>query len=236
MTRTTGTRHICGISGKPTPVGDLIAVDMVRKPIADVLDDQHPDWRSTGWISREHLQEAWRTELEKMISQQRGQLSKLDEVVLESLTSKQPLTEDVEKQYQERLSIGDRLSDGLASFVGSWVFISLFGIILVLWMAANVIPLLMRPFDPYPFILLNLALSCVAAIQAPLIMMSQGRQEAKDRLRSENDYRVNLKAELEIRNLHEKIDHHLVQQWERLSRIQEMQIEILEEFLRVKKK
>jgi uncharacterized membrane protein len=86
-----------------------------------------------------------------------------------------------------------------------------------------------RPFDPYPFILLNLMLSCLAAVQAPIIMMSQNRQEARDRLRSENDYRVNLKAELEIRHLHEKIDHLLQHQWERLIEIQQIQIELMNE-------
>ena len=84
-------------------------------------------------------------------------------------------------------------------------------------------------FDPYPFILLNLVLSCLAAIQAPIIMMSQKRQEAKDRLRSENDYRVNLKAEFEIRHLHEKLDHLINRQWERLAEIQQIQLEIMED-------
>jgi uncharacterized membrane protein len=87
-------------------------------------------------------------------------------------------------------------------------------------------------FDPYPFILLNLVLSCLAAIQAPIIMMSQKRQEAKDRLRGENDYRVNLKAELEIRHLHEKIDHILTRQWERLAEIQQIQLEIMQGAIR----
>ena len=100
--------------------------------------------------------------------------------------------------------------------------------VLVGWMAANTVAIA-RAFDPYPFILLNLVLSCVAALQAPIIMMSQRRQEAKDRLRAENDYKVNLKAELEIRHLHEKLDHLLARQWERLAEIQRIQIEMLEE-------
>ena len=95
--------------------------------------------------------------------------------------------------------------------------------------------LLWRPFDPYPFILLNLVLSCIAAIQAPIILMSQNREEAKDRLRSEYDYRVNLKAELEIRHLHEKVDHLLMNQWQRLLEIQEIQIDLMEEITRKKK-
>jgi len=99
----------------------------------------------------------------------------------------------------------------------------------VIWIALNSVLLLRRPFDPYPFILLNLVLSCLAAIQAPVIMMSQNRQESKDRLRSQHDYRVNLKAELEIRQLHDKIDHLLSHQWERLVEIQQIQIDLLSE-------
>ena len=121
------------------------------------------------------------------------------------------------------------MSDRLASFGGSWTFIGLFFAILVLWMAFNIAVIAQVQFDPYPFILLNLVLSCLAAIQAPIIMMSQKRQEAKDRMRSENDYRVNLKAELEIRHLHEKIDHMLTRQWERLAEMQQIQLEIMQE-------
>jgi uncharacterized membrane protein len=104
----------------------------------------------------------------------------------------------------------------------------IFGLVLFAWMAFNAIVVTRDQFDPYPFILLNLVLSCLAAIQAPIIMMSQKRQEAKDRLRSENDYRVNLKAELEIRHLHEKIDHILTRQWERLAEIQQIQLELMQ--------
>ncbi len=93
----------------------------------------------------------------------------------------------------------------------------------------NTVVMLQHPADPYPFILLNLILSCIAAIQAPVIMMSQNRQEAKDRLRSQNDYQINLKAELEIRHLHEKLDHLLIHQWDKLSKIQEIQLDLLAE-------
>jgi uncharacterized membrane protein len=120
----------------------------------------------------------------------------------------------------------------MAEFGGSWRFISLFIAVMVIWIIINTIALLSKPFDPFPYILLNLVLSCLAAIQAPIIMMSQNRQEAKDRLRAEFDYRVNLKAELEIRQLHDKIDHLLEHQWQRLLEIQEIQMELLEEFTR----
>jgi uncharacterized membrane protein len=124
------------------------------------------------------------------------------------------------------------MSDVIASFGGSWSFIILFGLILAVWMAYNEIWPERDRFDEYPFILLNLVLSTLAAIQAPIIMMSQKRQESKDRLRSESDYRVNLKAELEIRHLHEKMDHLISRQWQRLAEIQQMQIETMHELSR----
>ena len=105
----------------------------------------------------------------------------------------------------------------MASFGGSWRFLILFAAFMVAWMGLNTWLLASRAFDPYPYILLNLVLSCLAAVQAPVIMMSQNRQEARDRLRAKNDYLVNLKAELEIRLLHEKLDHLLRHQWERLT-------------------
>ncbi|MEI2685439.1 MAG: DUF1003 domain-containing protein [Cypionkella sp.] len=118
---------------------------------------------------------------------------------------------------------------GWPSSGGLGAFILSFSAALVVWMALNVTGLLFNAFDPYPFILLNLVLSSLAAFQAPIIMMSQRRQETKDRRRAENDYRVNLKAELEIRQLHEKIDHQLLRQWEKLAELQQIQIDLLEE-------
>jgi hypothetical protein len=117
--------------------------------------------------------------------------------VLTSIQKQETLSEDVEAAYDQQISAGDRWADRIATFGGSWVFIGSFGAVLLVWIAINLSSLFASPFDPYPFILLNLLLSCLAAVQAPLIMMSQRRQEAKDRLRPRNDYRVNLKAELE---------------------------------------
>jgi uncharacterized membrane protein len=119
----------------------------------------------------------------------------------------------------------------VASFGGSWRFILVFAAVMVAWMALNTWLLAQEAFDPFPYILLNLMLSCLAAVQAPVIMMSQNRQEARDRARARNDYLVNLKAELEIRLLHEKLDHLLRHQWERLLEIQEIQIELMNELV-----
>lgn len=133
--------------------------------------------------------------------------SKLDlnnKDILEVLKSNQ-ISENINISHGNKLTKGDIMSDRLATFAGSWKFIIAFGVILVLWIIINII-MLGRSFDPYPFILLNLVLSCTAAIQAPILMMSQNRQEAKDRIRSENDYAINLKAEILAEDLHGKID------------------------------
>ena len=135
----------------------------------------------------------------------------------------------MEDDFEEDRTFGQRVSDHLASFGGSWAFLMAFAGVLFVWIVINLLMGEKRAFDAYPFILLNLVLSCIAAIQAPIIMMSQKRQEAKDRLRALNDYRVNLKAELEIRHLHEKLDHLISKQWQRLAEIQRMQLEIMQE-------
>ncbi|WP_210335899.1 DUF1003 domain-containing protein [Ensifer sp. ENS09] len=219
--------HFCGLCGQRKPTNELMVCDLVRPSITALLDASHTDWRRTGWVCRGHVQDFRRKAVEDLILRERGELTALDKEVIDSLADHETLTENTEESYDEAETFGDRVADRTASFAGSWVFILSFIAILVVWVAINVIP--MFTYDPYPFILLNLFLSMIAALQAPLIMMSQRRQEEKDRLRSQNDYQVNLKAELEIRHLHEKLDHFLVGQWERLSKIQQAQFEMLEE-------
>jgi len=164
-----------------------------------------------------------------LIEEEKGELSYLEKEVLDSITKHEILATQVDERYESGLTFGQRLSDRIAQFGGSWRFIILFGTILFAWVLINSIALFFKPFDPYPYIFLNLILSCLAAIQAPIIMMSQNRQEEKDRLRIMHDYQVNLKAELEIRQLHQKLDHLLSNQWERLVEIQEVQMELLTE-------
>jgi uncharacterized membrane protein len=130
---------------------------------------------------------------------------KLEEADIHELLAKK-YSKNINEHHDENLSYGNKLADKVASFAGSWRFIIGFGVILVFWIVLNSILLFKKPFDPYPFILLNLVLSCIAAMQAPVIMMSQNRQEAKDRLRAENDYEINLKAELIIEDLHLRVD------------------------------
>ena len=164
-----------------------------------------------------------------MLEDETGELTALDQEVVDSLQKHEILSENIGKEFEQGLTFGERLSDRIASFGGSWRFIIFFGGVLFVWIVINTAVLATRAFDPYPFILMNLILSCLAALQAPVIMMSQNRTEARDRARAENDYKVNLKAELEIRHLHEKIDHLLRKQYNRLFGIQQIQIELLED-------
>ena len=158
--------------------------------------------------------------------------------VLEYFLGGRRLVRDTNQMFADTRTFGERLSDRIAAFGGSWRFIMLFMAVLLGWVALNtfVLPARREAFDPYPYILLNLVLSCLAAVQAPVIMMSQNRQEAKDRARAKNDYQVNLKAELEIRHLHEKMDHLLSHQWERLVQIQQVQLDLLTELRRPREK
>lgn len=161
-----------------------------------------------------------------------GELSQLEKKVLNSLAEKTTITDKIDTEDDTPLTLGQKLADHVATFGGSWTFILSFGGFLCVWIIINVLFLASRAFDPYPFILLNLILSCLAAIQAPIIMMSQNRQEEKDRERAKKDYMINLKSELEIRILHEKIDHFIMQQQHDLLEIQQIQIDIMENILK----
>jgi uncharacterized membrane protein len=218
---------LCKICGLKRP--DMLPGAMIRPAILTEIRKSSPDFTDKDHICMDDLNRFRIQYVQGLMAAERGELSALDRDVLESLHEQELLTSDIEAEFAKKLTLGERLADRVAAFGGSWKFILLFGAIIIVWISVNSLALIGKPFDIYPFILLNLVLSCLAALQAPVIMMSQNRQEAKDRLRSENDYRVNLKAELEIRQLHEKIDHLLSQQWERLVEIQEVQIELMRE-------
>lgn len=170
--------------------------------------------------------------VQNVVMAERDEVSELDRDVLDRMRAQDLIANDVDRQLNSESTLGERMSDRIASFGGSWTFILIFSGIIVVWIFVNALVLTTRPFDPYPFILLNLVLSCLAAMQAPIIMMSQNRQDAKDRVRAEHDYRVNLKAELEIQMLHEKMDHLLLHRWEALLDVQETQAELLDELTR----
>lgn len=220
---------ICTVCGRTFPAARLTPYEAVRPSLGATIAAEHPEWQPGARICQADLERYRRRHLEALLEEEGGELGRLEREVLESLDKHQFISQDPEEMLGSQATFGDRMADRVATWGGSWIFILSFSGTLVVWMALNVTGWLFRPFDPYPFILLNLVLSTLAALQAPIIMMSQRRQEAKDRLRAENDYRVNLKAELEIRQLHEKIDHQIARQWEHLSRLQQLQIELLED-------
>jgi uncharacterized membrane protein len=221
-------RGVCALSGEETARKNLLEIGALRPALADHIRNDFPHLPDHALISLKELARYRTRYVEEILREEHGEYSDLDREVAESIARQETIAENVEDDFAEHRTLGERLSDGLASFGGSWAFLISFGVVLLGWMALN-IAMAANAFDPYPFILLNLVLSCLAAVQAPIIMMSQKRQEAKDRLRSANDYQVNLKAELEIRHLHEKMDHLITRQWQRLAEIQQVQLEMLQE-------
>jgi uncharacterized membrane protein len=171
---------------------------------------------------------------EKLFNSEYEKLTKQEKHVAHHITERTPISENVVQDYSEQLTFGQRMADNVASFGGSWAFIIIFMIVLVAWIVLNSFILMQlhnSSFDPYPYIFLNLILSMLAAIQAPIIMMSQNRQAYKDRLSAEHDYEVNLKSELEIISLHEKVDSLKQEQWRELISIQEEQLKLLSQLV-----
>jgi len=222
-------RGTCAISGVETSRKNLVPLATLRPSLAERIQSDFPQLTEQSLISKAELARYRTRYVEEILREEHGEYTELDREVVESIAKQDTIAANVEDDFEEHRTVGQRLSDGLAGFGGSWAFLISFGVVLAIWMMINVVEGMDKAFDPYPFILLNLVLSCIAAIQAPIIMMSQKRQEQKDRLRSFNDYQVNLKAELEIRHLHEKIDHLITRQWQRLAEIQQVQLEMLQE-------
>jgi uncharacterized membrane protein len=158
-----------------------------------------------------------------------GELDELEQEVVKSLQDNALLSENLNEEYEKTLTFGDHIADKVAAFGGSWKFIIWFFIFFAVWILTNTVLVFVRPLDPYPFIFLNLLLSLLAAIQAPVILMSQNRQEDRDRIRAENDYQVNLKSEMEVRIINEKLDQLLHQEMRRFMEIQQIQMEMLNE-------
>ena len=229
MSQSKNHSFVCGVCGKAKPERVGRPAELVHGPIGLLIRKEHPDWDTGHRICLSCLNRFRTAYVAQQLIDQRGELSDLESGVIESLRQEELLSENVEEAFDQKATYGDRIADKVASFGGSWRFIIIFGSILLIWIGINSVALLMRPFDPYPYILLNLVLSCLAAVQAPVIMMSQNRQEAKDRLRAEHDFQVNLKAEIEVRQLHTKIDHLMNHAWQRLLDIQQIQLEIMQE-------
>jgi uncharacterized membrane protein len=219
------------LSNKEFSIVDKISAKTIRHPILSLIQKDNPQFSHESYLSRSELNSYRERYITEYLIQEIGELTELEKTVLASLTNNTTLADKIEGEDQQILTTGQKIADKVASFGGSWTFIISFGIFILIWISINVFWLVNKSFDPYPFILLNLILSCLAALQAPVIMMSQNRQEEKDRQRSKKDYMINLKSELEIRALQEKVDHFIIDQQQELLEIQKVQVEMMADIL-----
>jgi len=220
------------ISNKEFPISERVSATTIRHSILDLIQKDNPKFTHESYLSITELNYYREKVVSEYLVKEIGELTELEKTVLDSVNKNKTLTDKIDGDAGKELTTGQRIADKVASFGGSWTFIILFGVFILIWISVNVFWLLNKAFDPYPFILLNLILSCIAALQAPVIMMSQNRQEEKDRDRSKKDYMINLKSELEIRTLHEKIDHLIMDQQQELLEFQKIQIDMMNDILK----
>jgi uncharacterized membrane protein len=216
----------CAITGKVYHEDSLIPLLSLDSKMKEFVRSKYPDLNEDSLVGEDQVISLKRDYLNKILTDEIGDLDVLESTVVNSISENKLLSGKVEDFIEKRSTFGERIADRIAAFGGSWTFIISFFSFIIFWIVMNLLWLNNKAFDPYPFILLNLMLSCLAAIQAPIIMMSQNRQESKDRIRSEHDYKINLKAELEIQLLHKKVDHLLIHQTKRLMEIQRIQSEM----------
>jgi len=220
------------ISNNEFPDSDKVSAKTIRHSILGLIQKDNPQFSHESFLSLNELNYYRKKYISDYLFKEIGDLTDLEKTVLTSLTDNTTLTDKIDVDDKQTLTIGQKVADKVASFGGSWTFIISFGVFIFLWINLNVYWLVNKSFDPYPFILLNLILSCLAALQAPVIMMSQNRQEEKDRERAKKDYMINLKSELEIRILHEKVDHFIMDQQQELLELQKTQLELMNDILR----
>jgi uncharacterized membrane protein len=228
--RRTMKTFISDLSQKEFPANQKISATSLRPAILQTIKKDYPEFAPAHCLSLSELNVYREKYIADYLAKEVGELSELENTVLDALKKNDTIADKIKESDGDNLTTGQRLADNVAAFGGSWKFIISFGCFLLLWIAVNA-ALVSKAFDPYPFILLNLILSCLAALQAPVIMMSQNRQEEKDRERAKNDYMINLKSELEIRMLHEKLDHLIIHQQHELIEIQKVQIEMMNDIL-----
>ena len=223
------------LSGKEFAENERVSAKNIRQSLLHFINKTHPNFSKNCFLSIEEMNDYREKYISEFLNKKLGNLTEVEKQVIQSVSKNTMISTEVEEDEKE-ITFGQKLADKVAEFGGSWGFIIFFMTFLVAWILLNVFWLSHHGFDPYPFILLNLILSCIAAIQAPVIMMSQNRQEEKDRERSKKDYKINLKSELEIRELHEKIDHLIIHYQQDLLEIQKTQIDLLENILHNVKK
>ena len=220
------------LSHKEFPILEKVSASTIRHSILALIQKDHSSFTTACALSVSELNDYREKAISNYLTKEIGQLSELERTVLTSVSDNSILTEQIDTEDQQTLTTGQQIADKVASFGGSWKFIISFGVFICIWIIGNVYFLFSKVFDPYPFILLNLILSCLAALQAPVIMMSQNRQEEKDRERGRKDYMINLKSELEIRALHEKVDHFIMDQQQELLELQKTQMEMMNDILK----
>jgi uncharacterized membrane protein len=220
------------ISKEKINIFNSVKGNEIKPEVFEVIKKYHPGLTDDSYISLAELNKYRRIYFSSLLYNEEEELKSLDKEVAEAFKNNTILTENIDDIYDSKLTLGQKISDGIAEFGGSWSFIISFFVFMLLWISLNIWILSSKAFDPYPFILLNLILSCLASIQAPIIMMSQNRKEQKDRQRNEHDYKVNLKAEMEIKLLHEKLDYLIVHQYQRLMEMQQIQADYLDELVK----
>jgi uncharacterized membrane protein len=220
----------CVLCGRHGRRHEFVPAAAVRPQVAARIAEKFPDtWTGDGFLCRTCLNTERGDYVVSRLEQERGSLSAVEAEVARKAGESLILAENLDEEFQRNTTFGQRAADATARVGGSWTFVVGFTVVLLAWIGLNTWILAHRAFDPYPYILLNLCLSCLAALQAPIIMMAQNRQAARDRAQADQDFRVNLQAEISILNLHEKVDHLLHAQWERLIELQQIQIDLMEE-------
>ena len=217
----------CQVCQELFDLKDIYPVALIRNNVFALAEKKYPTLTRDGFVCFPDLRKISALHFEEILTKDKGTLSELEQEVLQSLKHQEILSENINEEFDETLSFGDRCADKIARFGGSWTFISIFGLVIVCWMIINSFQFLQQAFDPYPYILLNLVLSCLAAIQAPIIMMSQNRQSSKDRLSQESDYQINLKSELQIRQVNARLELFMKHQWHKMDELSIKQEEIL---------
>lgn len=222
-------KNTCQVCQKCLSNDLLINARFMRSSLQDSALKFFENFNLDGFICLEDL----RSLRDYRIKETVGKLNQVNTIIkdkiIDSINNEKIITENVDQEFKEGLSFGEKASDAVARFGGSWLFIGLFSLMISIWILFNGSH--NKAFDPFPFIFLNLFLSCIAAFQAPIIMMSQNRQSEKDRLRDIADYQVNLKAELEIQELHHKLDQFYKEEWNKLIEIQKLQLEVSEDII-----
>lgn len=221
--------EVCIVCNNRFTVTEGLFLRDLNDTLKDKIQNTIPDSRDSSFVCLKDIQRIRLQNMQDIIDKDLKKDREMNARLQKELSKDTYVNKNLNDTVHGRLTEGEKLADAVAKFGGSWGFIIIFIIILVTWMGLNVFHVFGMHFDPYPFILLNLFLSCVAAIQAPIIMMSQNRQAQRDRFDAENDYRTNNKSEMEIRILHEKIDQLNEVQWPHILYIQKMQISILSE-------